>query len=190
MWCLAELNIEVERTDVGGAFGGNDKATYRSQNPNGKVPTLIDGGYVLWESNAIVRYLCDQYRAGSWYPTNAQKRGHASQWMDWYQTELHRPMTTLFWQLIRTEAEHRDQGKIETAIGECIRSWAILDKHLEQRPFVLGDKISMADIPLSCAAYRWHSMNFERPNLPALRAWWNCISERPAYQNHVMLPLT
>lgn len=190
MWCLAELEIEVKRSNIGGAFGGNDEVAYRSQNPNGKIPTLIDEKYVLWESNAIVRYLCDQYGTGSWYPKNAQKRGHASQWMDWYQTALHCPMTTLFWQLIRTDAEHRDRALIETAIAECAGFWTILDRHLEQRPFILGDEISMADIPLGCAAYRWHSMSFERPDLPSLQAWWTCISERSAYQNHVMLPLT
>jgi glutathione S-transferase len=190
MWCLAELEIEVDRADVGGAFGGTDDAAYRSQNPNGKIPTLIDGDYVLWESNAIVRYLCDQYGTGSWYPKDAQKRGHAGQWMDWYQTALHRPMTTLFWQLIRTEPEHKDPALIKTADTECAGFWTMLDKHLEQRPFILGNEISMADIPLGCAAYRWHSMSFERPDLPALRAWWNCLSERSAYQNHVMLPLT
>ena len=190
MWCLAELEIEVDRKDVGGTFGGNDKAEYRAQNPNGKIPTLIDDEYVLWESNAIVRYLCDQYGIGSWYPKTPKKRGHANQWMDWYQTALHRPMTTLFWQLIRTDAEHQDQALIEAAVAECAEFWTILDRHLEQRPFVLGDEISMADIPLGCAAYRWHSMNFERPDLPVLQAWWERISERPAYQDHVMLPLT
>jgi glutathione S-transferase len=190
MWCLAELDIEVDRKDVGGAFGGNDKAEYHSRNPNGKIPTLIDEEYVLWESNAIVRYICDQYGNGSWYPKNSQKRGHACQWMDWYQTALHRPMTTLFWQLIRTDVAHRDQALIEAAIAECAEFWRILDRHLEQRSFVLGDEISMADIPLGCAAHRWHAMNFERPDLPALLAWWHRISERPAYQNHVMIPLT
>ncbi len=110
--------------------------------------------------------------------------------MDWYQTALHRPMTTLFWQLIRTDAEIRDYALVEDAIAECAVYWTMLDRHLEQRPFLLGSDISMADIPLGCAAYRWHSMSFERPNLPALRAWHNCLSERSAYQNHVMLPLT
>lgn len=189
-WCLAELGIESERKDVGGQFGGNDAAAYLSQNPTGKIPTLIDGAYVLWESHAIVRYLCDQYGTGTWYPENAQQRGLASQWMDWYQTALHRPMTTLFWQLVRTDAAHRDQALIAAAIAECAGFWAILDRHLEQNHFVLGDEVSMADIPLGCAAYRWHSMNFERPDLPALRAWWDTISERSAYRTHVMLPLT
>jgi len=190
MWCLAELGLEVERSDIGGAFGGNDRAEYLGKNPNGKIPTLIDGEYVLWESNAIVRYLCDHYRAGHWYPESAQQLGHANQWMDWYQTALHRPMTTLFWQLIRTKAADQDPAVIAAAIGECASFWTMLDRHLQGRPYILGDHPSMADIPLGCAAYRWHSMGFERPDLPDLQAWWSRMSQRPAYQSHVMLPLT
>ena len=190
MWCAAELGLEIERSDIGGAFGGNDGAEYLSRNPNGKIPTLIDKDYVLWESNAIVRYLCDQYGIGHWLPETSRKRGHANQWMDWYQTALHRPMTVLFWQLIRTKAENRDYAAIEAAIGECANYWTMLDQHLAERLYILGDQISMADIPLGCAAYRWHSMEFTRPNLPNFQAWWSRISERSAYQAHVMLPLT
>lgn len=190
MWCAAELGLEVEQFDVGGAFGGNDGADYLSKNPNGKIPTLIDGDYVLWESNAIVRYLCDQYSTGSWQPKTAQKRGHANQWMDWYQTALHRPMTVLFWQLIRTKPEHRDRTAIKAAILECSGFWVMLDQHLAKGAYILGDEISMADIPLGCAAYRWHKMDFERPDLPNLQSWWGRLSNRPEYQAHVMLPLT
>lgn len=190
MWCLAELGQAVKRSDIGGPFGGNDQPAYLAQNPNGKVPTLIDGDYVLWESNAIVRYLCDQYGIATWYPDTAQKRGHANQWMDWYLNELHPSMTTLFWQLIRTEAAQRDQGAIEGAIAKCTAAWTILDQHLGANAYLLGDEISMADIPLACAAYRWHAMDFERPDLPVFKDWWSRISERPAYKQHVMLPLT
>ncbi len=190
MWCLAELGVAVQRHDIGGPFGGNDQPVYLAKNPNGKVPTLIDGDFVLWESNAIVRYLCDQYAVASWYPDTAQKRGHASQWMDWYLTELHPSMTTLFWQLIRTEAAQRDQAAIEDAIAKCKAAWTILDQHLGSSAYILGDEISMADIPLGCAAYRWHVLDFDRPDLPALKDWWSRISDRPAYRQHVMLPLT
>ena len=189
-WCLAELGLDAQRMDIGGAYGGNDEVEYLSKNPNGKIPTLIDEGYVLWESNAIVRYLCERYGTGSWFPKTVQQRGHAGQWMDWYQTSLHRPMTTLFWQMVRTDKGKRDDTLIKSAIADCVSFWKILDKHLEQNPFVLGSEISMADIPIGCAAYRWHSMNIERPDLPALEAWWTRISARPAYQSHVMLPLT
>ena len=190
MWCLAELEQTAERRDVGGSFGGNDQPAYLAQNPNGKVPTLIDGDYVLWESNAIVRYLCDHYGTATWYPDTAQKRGHASQWMDWYLTELHPSMTTLFWQLIRTPPAKRDQAAIDGAITKCSKAWAMLDQHLGANTYILGDEISMADIPLGCAAYRWHVLDFDRPELPALKAWWTQLSGRPAYRQHVMLPLT
>lgn len=190
MWCLAELGQEVTRHDIGGAFGGNDQAEYLAQNPNGRIPTLIDGDFVLWESNAIVRYLCDQYGVGTWHPKGAQERGHANQWMDWYQTALHAPMTTLFWQLIRTDAAQQDAAAIKSARDECARFWAMLDQHLADKEYILGGDISMADIPLGCAAYRWHSMDFARPDLPHLHAWWTRLAARPAYQRHVMLPLT
>jgi len=176
--------------DVGGAFGGNDGIEYLARNPNGKIPTLIDGDYVLWESNAIVRYLCEQYASGHWLPDTAQKRGHANQWMDWYQTALHKPMTELFWQLIRTQPERRDLVAIEAAVAECTLFWAMLDQHLQQRSYILGEHLTMADIPLGCAAYRWHLMGFERPELSNLRAWWSRICMRSAYRAHVMLPLT
>lgn len=190
MWCLAELGQTVERHDVGGPFGGNDQADYLARNPNGKVPTLLDGDYVLWESNAIVRYLCDQYGVGTWYPDNAQMRGHASQWMDWYLTELHPSMTALFWQLIRTKAAQQDQAAIDAAIAKCTSAWTMMDQHLSKNAYLLGDDISMADIPLACAAYRWHEMDFKRPDLPVFKAWWTRISERPAYKQHVMIPLS
>ncbi len=191
MWCAAELNLDVERIDIGGQFGGNNEPEYLAKNPNGRVPTLLDGDFVLWESNAIVRYLCDQYGTGSpWFPETAEKRGHANQWMDWYLTTLHPPMTTLFWQLIRTKPEDRDTVAIETAVKTGASFWEMLDRHLEDRDYILGGQPSMADIPLGCSAYRWHSMDFERPDLSALKAWWQRLADRQFYQTHVMLPLT
>lgn len=139
MWCAAELGLPVERSDIGGAFGGNDSSDYLAQNPNGKVPTLLDGDFVQWESNAIVRYLCDKYAAGPWQPDTPELRGHANQWMDWYITTLHPPMTTLFWQLIRTAREDRDLVAINSAITQCSAFWTMLDHHLTDRPYILGD---------------------------------------------------
>jgi len=190
MWCAAELNVPVVRSDVGGPFGGNDTPQYLADNPTGKIPTLIDGDFVVWESNAIVRYLCDRYGTAPWQPDTAHDRGVAGQWMDWYLTSLHAPMTTIFWQLIRTAPENRNQTAIETGIEEASALWAILDRHLAGRPYILGNQPSMADIPLGCAAYRWHSMDFQRPDLGNLKAWWDRLVERPSYREHVMIPLT
>jgi glutathione S-transferase len=190
MWCAAELGVDVERADIGGAFGGNDTDEFCAMNPNGSIPVLIDGNYVLWESNAIVRYLCDKYGNGSWKLPTAQKIGLAGQWMDWYLTALHAPMTVLFWQLIRTQSAMREDVQINSAIVEGTKCWAILDQHLATSDFILGDNPSMADIPLGCSAYRWHSMDFDRPDLPNVKAWWDRLVERDTYRENVMIPIT
>jgi len=92
MWCAAELGLKVERTDIGGAFGGTDTDEYGALNPNRKIPVLIDGDFTLWESNTIVRYLCAQYGDANWRLPTAASQAHADQWMDWYLTTLHPPM--------------------------------------------------------------------------------------------------
>jgi len=190
MWCAAELDVDVARADVGGAFGGNDTDAFRAMNPNGSVPVLVDGDFVLWESNAIVRYLCDQYGSGDWKLETPPQKALAGQWMDWYLTSMHPPMTTLFWQLIRTDPAMRDAAKIETAIADCTKFWAMLDQHLATRDLIMGGYLSMADIPLGSSAYRWHSMDFARPDLPNLKAWWDRLVERRAYRENVMIPIT
>lgn len=190
MWCAAELGVEIQQEDVGGAFGGTDTDDYLSKNPNGRIPTLEDGDFVLWESNSIVRYLCDRYGKDGWLPETPQLRALANQWMDWYIAQLHPPMTTLFWQLIRTAPDSRDLAALHGSISTSGVYWTMLDAHLKNRTYLLGEKISMADIPLGCSAYRWHTMTFERPDLPHLAAWYHRLTERPAFREHVMLELT
>ncbi len=190
MWCAAEIGIAVDRSDIGGAFGGNDTEDYLSKNPNGQIPTLVDGGFVLWESNAIVRYLSEAHAQAPWFPASVQDRAHCNQWMDWYLTSLHAPMTTIFWQLIRTSDEDRDHTALSAAIEQAGKIWAILDRHLETHEFVTGEHLTMGDVPVGCAAYRWHSVDITRPDLPHLKRWWDSLSAREAYQQHVMLPLT
>lgn len=190
MWCAAELGVDVAREDVGGAFGGNDTDVFLALNPNGSVPVLVDGDLILWESNTIVRYLCNQYATGPWVLPTAQQTGLAEQWMDWYIGTLNASMKVLFVQLIRTDAAKRDKQQINKAIADATRLWSILDQHLANRDFILGQSLSMADIPLGCAAYRWHSMEFERPDLLNLKAWWDRLVERRTYRKNVMIPLT
>lgn len=190
MWCAAEIGLEIDRVDIGGSFGGNDTEEFRLLNPNGTVPVLVHEGIVLWESNAIVRYLCAKYGGSDWLLSSVEIKGQADQWMDWYLTVLHPPMTTLFWQLIRTEAVARDPAKIADSIAVSTQRWTLLDEHLKHSKFVLGDQLSMADIPVGCAAYRWHCMSFERPELPNLKRWWNTLATRQVYREHVMVPLT
>src|SRR5262249_15935258 len=86
LWCCDEIGLAFERSDVGGTFGGNKTAEYLVLNPNGLVPTIDDDGFVLWESNPIVRYLAAKHAMGTLCPADLRKRADADRWMDWQQT--------------------------------------------------------------------------------------------------------
>ena len=193
LWAAEECGLGFERTDVGGAFGGNDQPWYRAMNPNGVVPTIDDDGYVLWESNAIVRYLAARYSAGGLWPAEPRARGEADRWMDWQQTTAGAGMTTLFWGLIRTAEDKRDLAAIERARVATAAVWQRLDAHLAGRAYVGGDVFTMGDIPAGAMAYRWLNLPFRRDDLPAmphLRAWYERLAARPGYAKHVMIVMT
>lgn len=191
MWLIAELDLDVERVNVGGAFGGNDTDDYLAKNPNGRVPTLIDGDTVIWESNSIVRYIADAYGAAPWWPATPQGRGIANQWMDWYLTNMHPPMTAVFWALVRTPPDQVDPDALTAAVSEAAKFWAIYDRQLAESPYIMGDALTVGDIPSACSCYRWFTMDVpDRPHFPHLEAYFHRLRERPTYREHVMIPLS
>jgi glutathione S-transferase len=190
MWCAVELGLDIDRHDIGMQFGGNDTAEYLAKNPNGLIPTLEDGELTVWESNTIVRYLAETYAQGEWALTTSADRAHASQWMDWYLTTMHAPLSVVFRALIRTPEPERDMDAVNQAIATTNKWWMVLDGHLAGRDYVLGDHLSIGDIPVGCAVYRWYSMDVERPEMPNLTAWYQRLQDRSAFRTHVMMPLT
>ncbi len=190
MWCCAELELAVERVDIGGPFGGNREPEYLKKNPNGLVPTLEDGDFVLWESHSIVRYLAEAYGGEAWFPADGQRRALASQWMDWGLSALHPPMTAIYWALVRTPPEERDAEALGAARDKVAALLAILDSRLAANAYVTGNQPSMADIALGSYPYRWFTLPLERPALKNLEAWYGRLKERAAYRDNVMLPLT
>ena len=187
LWLLEEMGLPYERLDVGGSFGKTDTPEYRAMNPNGLVPTLEEDGFVLWESNAICRYLATG-NAPLW-PTEPRARANIDRWMDWQQTTLNRPISVIFWNLVRTPPEKRDQAAIAAAVKDCTRVWGMLESELARHPYVGGTTFTLADIPLGVHVHRWFTMEFERPALPHLRAWYDRLLERPPYRAHVARPL-
>ncbi|MBV9261555.1 MAG: glutathione S-transferase family protein, partial [Pseudolabrys sp.] len=150
MWAVGALSLKVERIDVGGAFGKNKEAPYLAMNPNGLVPTLEEeDGFTLWESNTVVRYLAGKYDKNNVLePKNPQERGRASQWMDWQLTVLGPAITPVFWGLIRTPPEKRDNAAIKTGQDKTIDAMKMLDAQLGKTPFVAGSSFSYGDIPV------------------------------------------
>ncbi len=190
MWAVAELGLAHQRIDAGMAHGVVGESWYRANNPNGLVPTIDDDGVVLWESNAIVRYLAAKYATGSLMPADLVQRARAEMWMDWQQTTPMTGMSPLFLGLIRTPPEKRDMIAIRAAGAHVEAAMRILDAHLTGRNYMIADHLTVADIPLGAVAYRWYALPIDRPALPALRAWYERLTRRPAFASHVMLPLT
>jgi glutathione S-transferase len=189
-WLCAELGLDVERVDVGGHFGGNDRPEFLAKNPNGLVPVLEDGDFVLWESHSIVRYLAETVGGDPWFPKDVRQRALANQWMDWTLATLIPAFNPIFWQLIRTAPDQRDHALVARQKPLSERLFRILDAQLAKAPYVIGDQPTMADIPLGAAVYRWLHLPIERPSLPGVEGYFQRLAERPAYHRHVMLPLT
>jgi glutathione S-transferase len=190
LWCADELGLEYERTDAGLQYGVVDEPFYAALNPNRKVPTIEDDGTVLWESNVIVRYLSAKYGLGSLCPEDVAERATAEQWMDWQQSTVHADITFIFWGLVRNRKENQDPAKLAAASTRLGEIWRIADEQLRGRDFLCGDRLSMADIPLGTAVWRWYNLDIERPTLTNVEAWHERLKERPAFQERVMLPLT
>ena len=190
LWCCAELGLSFDREDYGGAFGGNKESKYLALNPNGLVPTLIDGETVVWESNTIIRYLANQSGNDALYPTAIAPRAVCEQWMDWQISVLGPAMTPLFLGLVRTPPEKRDQAVIATARNVTAAAMKILDDRFAKAPFIAGDHFTVGDIPIGVMAYRWFEMAIEREPYPNLGAWYERLCQRDGFKKHIAIGLT
>jgi glutathione S-transferase len=190
IWLLEELNLPYDRIDVGGAFGKTDTPEYRAMNPTGLVPTLQEDHFTLWESNTILRYLCAEYAPDSpLWPRQPRARANIDRWMDAQQAVLNRSMTNLFWGLVRTPPEKRDDAAIKQAVVDTARVWHMVSAQLADHAYLAGDQLTLADFSWSPYVHRWFNMKFDRPEVPHLRGWYDRLLERPAYKEHLAGPV-
>lgn len=190
LWCCAELGLDYERIDAGLAFGVVDQPDYLALNPNGRVPTIEDDGFVLWESNAILRYLAGKYGGDSLWPDDPRTRADADRWMDWQTTGFWPALTPAFFGLVRTPEEQRDGAAIQASVDATTVFAKILDGQLAGKDFVVGATFTLADVALGIVANRWFTLAIERPALANLEAWYGRLNERAGFRKHVSHPLT
>jgi glutathione S-transferase len=188
MWLVAELDLPHQRIDAGGAFGSLNNQAFLALNPHARIPVLEDGTLVLWESHAILRYLAARYGGGQFWEADPAARSQWDRWMDWSQASLHRDFLDLFWSFYRTPEAQRDWPVINDQLARTNAHWLLLDRHLEGRGFMIGDRLSLADITIGATLYRYYTLEIERPSLPAIEAWYHSLCARPAYRHHVMVP--
>jgi glutathione S-transferase len=188
MWLVGELGLEHAHISVGGKFGGLDDPAYRAMNPHGRIPVIRDGDLVVWESQAILRYLAAQYGRGVFWPESPAERSVADSWGDWGVTGPVADFNAFFWAYFRTPEAERDWALIEKLRAGVATHFRVLDAMLGEREFLAGDRLSLADIPIGCALYRYFELDIGRPELPNLAAFSERLRSRPAYREHVMIP--
>ena len=189
MWCIAELGLEVRRLDVGHKFGGTDTAAFRAMNPNGRIPVLKDGDAApLWESAAILRYLAGRYGAAAFWPSDLEARARVDMWAEWAKINVSGNFTVpIFWRLVRTPSRERDAAAIQRSADVLAAALRIAEERLVAHPYLAGDDFTLADIQLGHVLYRYYDVALDRPALPALRHYYDRLTARPLYREHVMV---
>jgi len=182
MWCVRELGIPFEQINAGKQYGVINEPWYLKMNPTGTIPTIDDDGFILWESNAIVKYLCAKHSPGNLSPVDPHDYADADRWISWQGTTLWPPMRQILLGLVRTPEGQRDNARIDDLVAEVTRYWTVLDGRLKGRKFIMGERFTMADIVFGPHIYRWFTYPIPRPDLPHLRAWYERFCERPNYQ--------
>jgi glutathione S-transferase len=194
LWFCDEIGLAYERIDAGLAYGVTKTPEYLAMNPNALVPTIDDAGFVLWESNTILRYLAAKTERWDWYARGLQERAEIEKWMDWTNSSLAAAITPIIWQLYRTPTEQRDPKVLTQSTAKATQLMGILDHHFSTQPYAAGDRMSLADIPMAIQTYRWMVMpwdqlNATKPELPFLQTWYQGMTERPVFQKVVMIGL-
>ncbi len=188
MWLIGELGLAHERVDVGGKFGGLETDEFRAMNPHGRIPVIKDGDTVVWESQAVLRYLAATYSVGRFWPESPAGRAPIDGWMDWSQSTLQPAfLNGIFQGYFRTPEAQRNWPAINRAVENCGHLMLLLERQLENKMFLLGDELTLADIPIACNFYRYFEIDVPKPELPNVTAYYERLKARPAYAEHVMV---
>jgi len=185
LWYLDELSLPFELTKVGKPFGGNDTPSYLRLNPNGLVPTLVDGDHVLWESTAILRYLAVVHGNRHMFP-GEPGQSLCDQWMTWHVSTLVPVMRSWYIEVFRNKSQNREIVELETQRAN--RLWGIVDHHLASTRFLVGDEITLADLCVVVPAHRWFALSAGAGPHVNLRAWYDRMRQREQFAKCLDVP--
>jgi len=185
LWVLDELGIAYEREDWGLPLRDPKVPEFLKLNPNGQVPVLVEDGFVLWESGAVMRYL-SKHEGGALMPSDSRQRAIADQWLTWQATELSPHWVYPLQALVRKNPAFNDSEKLAKALADWTAKMRILENQLAgSGSFATGERFTLADIALGVSVHRWFETPFERPDLPAVRAYYDRLRTRPAAEPYL-----
>lgn len=189
MWCIGEMELPYVRHDIGHKYKGTETDFYYSLNPNRTVPVLQDGtAPPLWETGAILRYLANRYGAESFWPSDEIQKANIDKWAEWSKINVATAFNLpVFWRVVRTPQENRDEQAITEAMVKLENYLSVAEAQFEKHRFLAGDDFSLADIQFGHVLYRYYDIDVVRKSLPRLRAYYENIAVRPAFQEHVMV---
>ena len=192
LWTCAEIGLPFDLQPYGSGFSPTNTPAFRALNPNALVPVIRDpdgdGDFILWESNTICRYLAGKHGRDDLLPVDARQRARVEQWMDWQATELNTAWRYAFMALVRQSPAHSDSAATAHSVREWARHMAILDTQLHNTgAFVTGAGFTLADVVLGLSTQRWFATPLDatlRPELPAVAAYYDRLSQRPGFMQH------
>jgi glutathione S-transferase len=185
LWTCREIGLSYDREDWGSGFMPTAVPEFLAMNPNGLVPVIEDEEGILWESNTICRYLASKHGRTDLVPATPRSRALVEQWMDWQATELNSSWRYAFLALVRQDPGYRDQEQIEASTRDWNEKIGILEKRLSSTAaFVTGDAFTLADVVIGLSVNRWLKTPLERPETPAVMAYYEKLSERPAFMEY------
>jgi glutathione S-transferase len=181
LWTCTELDIPYQREDWGMGFRSPEQAEFLALNPNATVPVLVDGDFVLWQSNSICRYLNDRF-GGTLLPVSRQQRALVEQWMDWQAMELNTAWRYTFMSLVRRSPAHQDADQLQASVASWNRLMGMLERQLQSGAgFAVGAGFTLADVVLGLSVNRWLTIPIERPDYPAVAAYYERLRERKGF---------
>ncbi len=189
MWCVDELGLAYERHDAGHRHGGTGTPEFLAMNPNGTVPVLRDGaGEPLWETGAILRYLASRYGTTPFWPEDARDRARIDKWAEWAKINITLSFTVpIFWKVVRTAPAEQDLRAIREAVGKLDKLLDMAEAQLCRCTFLAGDDLTLADIQFGHVLFRYFDIPIPRPHRPELRRYYDRLTGRPAFREHVMV---
>lgn len=194
LWACAEMDVPYIREDWGAGFKPTDDPAFAALNPNRLVPVVVDGDFVLWESNTILRWLAAREERFDLLPRadaeHARERARVEQWIDWQATEFNTAWRYAFMALARKAPGYDDPAQIAASLKTWAGMLAIIDGQLQKTGgHIAARDFTLADIPVGLGVHRWmmtpvEAAGYQRPAFPHIDAYYDRLVARPAFQSH------